>query len=481
MAPFLLFAFVFASQLMAGFNTPLPPPFYGNHISILSIDGGGIRGIIPATVLDYLDKALKAKDPTTSLAHYFDVIAGTSTGGIMIAMLAAPNSSDTNRPLFTPSEVVHSWIPTCPWYDGKFLRNITGELLKETRLSQTLTNVVIPTFDQKKLKPVIFSNYKLETDPHLDAKLSDICIGTSAAPGYLPLHQFKNDGVEFNLLDGALAANNPALVAVSEVIQHNAHKEILLLSLGTGKTKVEKLYDAADDIKGECQTGWLFWNSGVFGESSTDMIHYYLAATVFPGLMPENNYLRIQEYNLDPSMQAMDNVDIKNMDKLEKVGNKLLHQKALRMNVNTFIPAEINYTNAQALDRCVHSCSQQGNFLYSIMPKIMMARSDTTIPPPLYGDHVSILSIDGGGIRGIIPATVLVYLDEALKKKDPTASLADYFDVIAGTSTGGLMTAMLAAPESCGSNRPIFTPSGVVEFYKKYGPEIFKPRYKYRP
>lgn len=56
---FILFVFVFASQLIAGFNKELPPPTYGNLITILSIDGGGIRGIIPAIILDQLEKALQ--------------------------------------------------------------------------------------------------------------------------------------------------------------------------------------------------------------------------------------------------------------------------------------------------------------------------------------------------------------------------------------------------------------------------------------
>jgi len=47
---------------MAGLSSSTPPPSYGDHVSILSIDGGGIRGIIPASVLDYLDKALKVQD-----------------------------------------------------------------------------------------------------------------------------------------------------------------------------------------------------------------------------------------------------------------------------------------------------------------------------------------------------------------------------------------------------------------------------------
>jgi len=54
--------------------------------------------------------------------------------------------------------------------------------------------------------------------------------------------------------------------------------------------------------------------------------------------------------------------------------------------------------------------------------------------------------------------------------------LADYFDVISGTSTGGIMSVMLAAPNASDSNRPLFNPSQVVQFYKRYGPDIFKPR-----
>ncbi|XP_022641944.1 patatin-like protein 1 [Vigna radiata var. radiata] len=359
MSPFLLFSLVFCSQLMAAFNTPLPPPTYGDHVSILSIDGGGIRGIIPATVLIYLDNALKVKDATTSLADYFDVISGTSTGGLMTLMLTAPNSS--HQPLFTPSEVVEFYkkngpkifpshlLTSCPKYDGDFLEQKTVELLGETRLSDTLTNVVIPTFDEKKIQPVIFSNYKLKTESYLNAKLSDIGLGTSAAPTYLPNHVFQNDGVQFDLIDGGLAANNPAMAAVSEVIQeHNMENKILLLSLGTGIPKPkDKLGNFWDDL---CQASWLKSHTAVFNEAmfSTDMTHYYLA-TIFPALSPADNYLRIEEYNMDPSMKDMDDASKKNMDNLEEVGKGLLTQKVKRMNVNTFEPFELDQTNDQAL------------------------------------------------------------------------------------------------------------------------------------
>jgi len=61
--------------------------------------------------------------------------------------------------------------------------------------------------------------------------------------------------------------------------------------------------------------------------------------------------MELQEYNLDPSMAEMDNANKKNMDNLEKVGKGLLTQKVKRINVNTFLPYELDQTNIQALDR----------------------------------------------------------------------------------------------------------------------------------
>ncbi|CAO2149730.1 unnamed protein product [Urochloa humidicola] len=69
-------------------------------------------------------------------------------------------------------------------------------------------------------------------------------------------------------------------------------------------------------------------------------------------------------------------------------------------------------------------------------------------PPPSTGKLITILSIDGGGIRGLIPATIIAFLEAKLQELDgPDARIADYFDVIAGTSTGALLTAMLTTPD----------------------------------
>ncbi|CAI8606703.1 unnamed protein product [Vicia faba] len=382
---FLLFVFVFASQVIGGLNTKLPPPSYGNTVSILSIDGGGIKGILPTVILEYLENALQSvsRDEKAALADYFDVIAGTSTGGIITGLLTTPNPNDTSRPLFTTKQILQFYLEFGPsifnqtdaigWdndtphakFDGKFLHEKAHELLQETRLHDTLTNVVIPTFDTVDLHPVIFSSFKLKTVPSLDAKLSDICIGTSAFPSQLPPYAFKNGDKEFNLVDGALTAAGPALLAISEVIQQlneknsdfipikaNEPLKIVLLSLGTGSSP--------SDLKLPASLGqFLSFNQWVpilavgYAISAGQVNDYHLES-VFPSdsSSSDNYYLRVQEYNLDPSIAA-DDTSKENMEKLIKAGDDLLPQSVKVLNVTSFLPFEkpSEGTNAEALER----------------------------------------------------------------------------------------------------------------------------------
>ncbi|THU48158.1 hypothetical protein C4D60_Mb09t23280 [Musa balbisiana] len=158
-------------------------PTFGNLITILSIDGGGIRGIIPATILSFLESELQKLDGEDArIADYFDVISGTSTGGLVTAMLTAPD--DNNRPLFAAKDIKSFYLEHSskifpqiggllagvrrmfqavwgPKYNGKYLHSLIKEKLRGVRLHQTLTNVIIPTFDIKQLHPIIFSSYEI--------------------------------------------------------------------------------------------------------------------------------------------------------------------------------------------------------------------------------------------------------------------------------------------------------------------------------
>lgn len=86
---------------------------------------------------------------------------------------------------------------------------------------------------------------------------------------------------------------------------------------------------------------------------------------------------------------------------------------------------------------------------------------------------VRILSIDGGGIRGIIPAVSLKYIEEYLAKKVPGTRLCDHFDMIAGTSTGRILTGILLAPDPNHPKRPRYSATQALNFYVQEGYGIF--------
>ncbi|KAH0684009.1 hypothetical protein KY289_021761 [Solanum tuberosum] len=377
-------------------TSQIQPPTYGDLITVLSIDGGGIRGIIPATILSFLESQLQELDGSDArLADYFDVMAGTSTGGLVTAMLTAPD--ENNRPLYAAKDITPFYLENCPKifpqksglftpirnivqtligskYDGKYLHEVVKEKLKDTRLSNTITNVVIPTFDIKKLQPTIFSTYETKRAACYDAKLSDICIGTSAAPTYLPAHYFKvedgKDNVrEHHLIDGGVAANNPGLIAISEVskeifknnpdfypIKPMEYGRFLVISLGTGAAKYEQKYNSSMAAKWGI-VEWLLHKGSnplieVFTQSSADMVDYH-NSVVFQALRSEDSYLRIQEDELSGTEASVDVATKENLERLVEIGENLLKKPLSRINLETGLtePIPKGGTNEEALTR----------------------------------------------------------------------------------------------------------------------------------
>ncbi|KAI3440337.1 Patatin [Psidium guajava] len=373
----------------------LKPPTYGNLVTVLSIDGGGIRGVVPGVILACLESELQKLDGENArIADYFDVMAGTSTGGLLTAMLTAPN--EKNRPLFAAEDIKSFYFDngpkifpqkSClfssitqsaklvfgPKYDGKYLHKLLRAKLGDLRLHQTLTNVVIPTFDIKQLQPIIFSSFEVKRKTRLDAPIADICIGSSAAPTYLPAHFFQTSDStgelkDFNLIDGGMAANNPTLIAISEVTKEitrgspafnsiNASEfgRFLVISLGTGSAKVEEKYEA----KSVAKWGIFNWLIGansvplvdVFLQGSADVVDFHLSV-VFKALNCESNYLRIQDDTLRGTVSTVDTSTKENLNNLVKVGKELLKKPVSKVNLETgnLEPSKLE-TNEQALKR----------------------------------------------------------------------------------------------------------------------------------
>ncbi|KAG2724510.1 hypothetical protein I3760_01G020800 [Carya illinoinensis] len=353
----------------------------GNMVTMLSIDGGGIRGIIPGTLLGFLESKLQALDgPDARIADYFDVIAGTSTGGLVTTMLTAPNTD--NRPVYAAKDITNFYLEHSPEifpqhsrksfvnsiksmfgqaggpkYDGEYLRSLTNGLLGDLTLKQTLTNVVIPSFDIKLLQPVIFSTTDAKLNDLKNARLADVCIGTSAAPTFFPAHYFETKDAEgnsrsFNLIDGGVAANNPTMMAISqiwkEILMQNTDddrikplehsKRMLVLSLGTGAAKHTQKYSAAAASKWGLRD-WLYDKGAtplldVYGDASSDMVDFHVS-TLFQALDCKNNYLRIQDDRLTGEESTVDIATSENMQRLVEIGKELLKKTVSRVNLDT--------------------------------------------------------------------------------------------------------------------------------------------------
>ncbi|KAL3722197.1 hypothetical protein ACJRO7_034549 [Eucalyptus globulus] len=369
----------------------------GKMVTVLSIDGGGVRGIIPGTILAFLESKLQELDgPDSRIADYFDIIAGTSTGGLVTAMITAPNKD--HRPMFAARDIIKFYLEHCPQifpqknrnnmmnpirslvgasmgpkYDGKKLRSLVNGLLGDTTLSQTLTNVVVPTFDIKRLQPVIFSTHDARANPLKNARLADVCIGTAAAPTFLPAHYFETidengKAHSFDLIDGGVAANNPTLVALSHIrresLLHDGEFKdinlretdpILVLSLGTGVAKHEEKYSATEASRWGL-INWILHNGftpllDIFNDASSDMVDIHLS-TLFQFLSCKHNYLRIQDDTLIGEESSVDVATPKNLQRLMEIGQKLLQKRVSRVKLETgrFEEIEGEGTNGDALN-----------------------------------------------------------------------------------------------------------------------------------
>lgn len=223
------------------------PSTGGKVFRILSIDGGGIRGIIPALILQKIEKEMGKP-----IHELFDLIAGTSTGGLISAGLCY--SKNGTNPVYTTNDILEVYrsrgkdiFPSKgkignwwrrkpisylfrPQFRPTGLQSVLTELFGEARLSDSLRPLLIGCYDATHNTPLFFkSRYARETNSLQNPKMVDVCRATSAAPTYLPPYQFRyhsrrtEKAKQILCLDGGVCINNPAMAAIAEVSKHGAH------------------------------------------------------------------------------------------------------------------------------------------------------------------------------------------------------------------------------------------------------------------
>lgn len=310
-------------------------------VRILSIDGGGIRGIIPAMTLQALLGKTKAQDA-------FHIIAGTSTGGIIAAGLAKPNPLDLDDILglyvdhgyeiFDKDTENKLHAIGGPRYNADALQSQLNAQLGNTYLSEVKgTELLIPSYaiglpepdaTGSTSAPMFFRSWQArglllagtgKSADKFDFKLSDIARATSAAPTYFaPAAIHNKAGQAFTMIDGGVFANNPTACAIVEAYHLYHSTDFLIVSLGTGSVPVQ--IDAND------AGGWgdLRWASPILNilmDSSAQTVAFEVSE-----LLGDDQYTRL-DIPLAPPTPQGEVVDAAMDDALQ--GNlKALRDKA---------------------------------------------------------------------------------------------------------------------------------------------------------
>ncbi|MCB1117743.1 MAG: patatin-like phospholipase family protein [Chlamydiia bacterium] len=225
--------------------------------NVLSIDGGGIRGIIPLIALCALEEMIQQTNPGARLSDQFDLIAGTSTGGLIALGLACGHTAKsileifTDRPsqIFTPnknSSYMHGVPPLIqayviekqsqyPLYSLAGVRKIANELFEDKLLANALTNVLVPVVDVTDGSPKTKCLTNREFDDSRLTMVNVVC-ATMATPTYFPKQRIKGR----IYVGGRLSLNDPALECLNFARKWNVPQDkVRIFSLGTGEADKE--------------------------------------------------------------------------------------------------------------------------------------------------------------------------------------------------------------------------------------------------
>ena len=308
-------------------------------IKILSIDGGGIRGIIPATILAEIEK--RTGKPIYKL---FDLIAGTSAGGIVALGLTCPNEhkeakysavdivkffEDEGKNIFKRS-TWHTINSLNGFLVAKYPEDSIERLLKryfnKTYIAEALTNVLITAYEIERRDAFFFKSHKAKKMPTRNFLMRQAARATSAAPTYFIPTKIPTEDLSayYALIDGGVFANNPAMCAYVEAkTLFPDAKNFMMVSLGTGVyTRPISYHDSA--MWGLSQ--WARPILSVVFDGVSDTVHHQLKQ-----LLPTidncgTQYFRFQTH-LDKGDDELDNVSTENIRILKLIAEEIIRDE----------------------------------------------------------------------------------------------------------------------------------------------------------
>jgi uncharacterized protein len=301
---------------------------------ILAVDGGGIRGIIPATVLAEVERRTGRR-----VFELFDLIAGTSTGGILACALTRP-ADDGVSARFTAEELIDLYVSEGPrifhrdllkritsiegWIDERYddagLDGALQRYLGGARLRDALTPIMVTAYDLEGRFAFFFRSARAVDDSAYDYAMWQVARATSAAPTYFEPARVTDAAGEhtYTLVDGGVFAVNPSMCAYADVAPHGSVD--LVVSLGTGGHTRPIPYRKA---RGWGQLEWARPIIDVVFDGAADTVDFQTST-----LVPDGGYIRLQT-ELTQASDALDDASPANLAALQAEAAALVeHQSA---------------------------------------------------------------------------------------------------------------------------------------------------------
>ena len=337
---------------------------------VLCIDGGGIRGIVPALLLQHIEEELNR--PISGLFH---MIAGTSTGGIIALGLSKPGTGggpgleaadlvalyrDRGGEIFSRS----LWKGfsslgglTDEKYGHENLEAILEERLGDTELSEARCQVLVTAYDLERRSPHFFKSWRAqghflethgntpETKNQRDFRMRDAARATSAAPTFFEpalvwnresRTQFANRDQEewdrrkaYALVDGGVFANNPVMCALASARKIYPDADgFLVVSLGTGELERPIPYEDAKDWG---LVGWVRPVLNVIMDGVEDTVHYQIKDILGDGYYRFQVDLGKVASGEEGPNDDMDDASRTNIAKLSEKADELMRKKAVEL------------------------------------------------------------------------------------------------------------------------------------------------------
>lgn len=277
------------------------------------------------------------------VAELFDLVAGTSTGGLLALGLTKPAAAGSATPEFSARQMLELYerdgaaiFHRDLWHRFTALENlleekypsdgidrVLGEVFGGTMISEALTEVFVTSYDIERRTPFFFRRSRARDRVGWDWQMRQAARATSAAPTYFEPAKLEVDGSEdyYALIDGGVFANNPAMCAYAEArTLWPDEDDLLVLSLGAGELTRPIPYG---DAKGWGLAMWAHPLLGVVFDGVSDTVDFQLGQLCRDQRNRLSRYLRLQ-VRLDEGSDDMDDATQGNIHVLRLLAEELI-------------------------------------------------------------------------------------------------------------------------------------------------------------